>query len=179
MFPATLTDPTQRSVPLHAPPPAICTHAFPPPPLNPFGSTAPHFNVDGSMQSFLLRLLKDNLRGVEENTTAGFCRTCCCCLLGLRNMMPHSLAVIILRVVLGALKTWYDRLRVACVAACHARCRGACCDQRKVPVDIESVRAKGGSRRRSFIFVDFNAWEYAGSDVLWAALITKIFDAVS
>lgn len=33
--------------------------------------------------------------------------------------------------------------------------------------------------QRRFIFVKFNAWEFVGSEVLWAALICKIFEAVS
>lgn len=34
------------------------------------------------------------------------------------------------------------------------------------------------SSKRDFIYVQFNAWECAGSEVLWAALISKIFDKV-
>ncbi|XP_043917957.1 NTPase KAP family P-loop domain-containing protein 1-like [Protopterus annectens] len=36
-------------------------------------------------------------------------------------------------------------------------------------------------RRREntrFIFIPFSAWQYAGSDILWAGLITTIFDAI-
>eukprot|EP00752_Nemacystus_decipiens_P005720 g5177.t1 len=50
--------------------------------------------------------------------------------------------------------------------------------KRNILVDIESVGKKSGGARTSFIFVDFNAWEYAGSEVLWAALVSKIFNAV-
>lgn len=81
--------------------------------------------------------------------------------------MWPSVPVIVGRVVCGAIKRWL------------ATCYGACRDQRNVLVDIESVGKKSGSSRTSFIFVDFNAWEYAGSEVLWAALVTKIFNAVS
>lgn len=31
---------------------------------------------------------------------------------------------------------------------------------------------------RKYIFVNFRAWEYAGSDTLWAAIVTKITDAI-
>lgn len=82
--------------------------------------------------------------------------------------MSHSVPFIILRVVGSALNTWLGALRDACIESA----------QRGVLVDFESARKKGGSEFRSFIFVDFNAWEYAGSEVLWAALMTKIFDAV-
>ncbi|XP_043917956.1 NTPase KAP family P-loop domain-containing protein 1-like [Protopterus annectens] len=30
-----------------------------------------------------------------------------------------------------------------------------------------------------FIFIPFSAWQYAGSDILWAGLITTIFDAIN
>uniref|UniRef100_F6UYM4 Uncharacterized protein n=3 Tax=Ciona intestinalis TaxID=7719 RepID=F6UYM4_CIOIN len=29
-----------------------------------------------------------------------------------------------------------------------------------------------------YIFVDFNAWEYAGSDTLWAGIVTNVSDAI-
>lgn len=53
-----------------------------------------------------------------------------------------------------------------------------CCPQQP---DIESARGQGkedGSEGREFIVVEFNAWECAGAEVLWAAVITKIFDQV-
>lgn len=171
-FSGAYTNYIQRGASLPTPPPATNTHAFPLPSLlidlcvHSSRSIAPRLGVDGSIQSFLLRLLKDNLRGVQDNTTPGLGVTCCCCLLGLGNMISHSLLFIVLRVALNAVKTWLCALRYAC-------------DQGNAVVDIESARTKGRSTSRSFIFVDFNAWEYAGSEVLWAALITKIFDAVS
>lgn len=45
--------------------------------------------------------------------------------------------------------------------------------------DVEAIYGKNVPGRRDFIIVEFNAWEYTGSEVLWAALITKIFDQVS
>ncbi|CAM9270543.1 unnamed protein product, partial [Pylaiella littoralis] len=44
--------------------------------------------------------------------------------------------------------------------------------------DVEAIYGKNVPGRRDFIIVEFNAWEYTGSEVLWAALITKIFDQV-
>lgn len=41
------------------------------------------------------------------------------------------------------------------------------------------IRTSTPPSQRQFVFVEFNAWECAGSEVLWAALITKIFDTVS
>lgn len=52
-------------------------------------------------------------------------------------------------------------------------------------VDVESaggttsLSGDGGRKTRNFILIEFNAWECAGSEVLWAALITKIFDKVT
>ena len=31
---------------------------------------------------------------------------------------------------------------------------------------------------RKFIFVKFSAWQYAGSDILWAAIITNIMNEI-
>lgn len=149
-----------------APIPHLC-YPLPPSPLLPIST----FN--GFQKTFLLDLLRKNLRGDEESTAPGLRATLCCCFVGLLHMIWQSTLLIILRVAWGALTTWFR--------SCWAASCATCCDNRssKVLSDIESGREKGGSRGRSFIFVEFNAWEYARSEVLWAALISKIFDAVS
>lgn len=57
------------------------------------------------------------------------------------------------------------------------RCRHTCCPKQR---DVESAGSEQeyGSQGTEFVVVEFNAWECAGSDILWAALITKIFDEV-
>ncbi|XP_039260381.2 uncharacterized protein LOC120336713 [Styela clava] len=48
------------------------------------------------------------------------------------------------------------------------------------PEDRRLVMAASESEvfSRRYIFVDFKAWEYAGSDTLWAGIITNITDAI-
>ena len=66
------------------------------------------------------------------------------------------------------------------ICACVKTCR------REGPLDGESGQldeeSGGGGQEHGagtdFIVVEFNAWECAGSDVLWAAVVTKIFDKV-
>lgn len=65
--------------------------------------------------------------------------------------------------------------------ACGKACGKSCLVTKpEAKSDEESAGSKqDASSEREFIVVEFNAWECAGSDVLWAAVITKIFDAVS
>lgn len=57
------------------------------------------------------------------------------------------------------------------------RCRDASprwSTSREEQPDVESA----GSAGTEFMVVEFNAWECAGSDILWAAVTTKIFERV-
>ncbi|CAM9719996.1 unnamed protein product, partial [Ectocarpus fasciculatus] len=54
-------------------------------------------------------------------------------------------------------------------------CFGSCRDGYS---DVEASRKEGASSGTEFVVVEFNAWECAGLEVLWAVVITKIFDAV-
>ncbi|CAK8684873.1 unnamed protein product [Clavelina lepadiformis] len=42
----------------------------------------------------------------------------------------------------------------------------------------ENTESKKSSTRRRYIFVHFNAWEYAGCDTLWAGIVTNLADSV-
>ncbi|CAK8684892.1 unnamed protein product [Clavelina lepadiformis] len=42
----------------------------------------------------------------------------------------------------------------------------------------ENTERKKSSTRRRYIFVHFNAWEYAGCDTLWAGVVTNLADSV-
>ena len=78
--------------------------------------------------------------------------------------MSQSVLSVVLQAIWKELILWLRR--------CHT-----CCPQQR---DIESAGSgkQDGSQGTEFIVVEFNAWECAGSDILWAALITKIFDEV-
>lgn len=142
-------------------------------------------------------------------STPGLFATWCCCMIGLSSVLSRSTLVVVLRVLIRSLLTWVSRCRVAhhgacptCRSCCYCgvglrrtiwdrispivdrvntwvNTWRSACQGCLPPADIESVGQKGGGVGRSFIFVDFNAWEYVGSEVLWAALITKIFEKVS
>ncbi|XP_076810763.1 uncharacterized protein LOC143453352 isoform X2 [Clavelina lepadiformis] len=42
----------------------------------------------------------------------------------------------------------------------------------------DNTETKKSSTRRRYIFVHFNAWEYAGCDTLWAGIVTNLADSV-
>ncbi|CAM9290709.1 unnamed protein product [Scytosiphon promiscuus] len=126
----------------------------------------------GAGKSFLLDLLKSQLRGPPaQQTRLDFClhAACCCCLPSVLRIISQSLFGVVVRAAFEALVAWFRTCRQGCV--------------RSAIVDEESAGGTGslsgdGGGRRAFILVEFNAWECAGSEVLWAALITKIFDKV-
>lgn len=84
-------------------------------------------------------------------------------------MVGKSVLVVITWAVLKALYEW-----------CRA-CERSCGSTQSVPQHDEEIGSdtQDDSLGREFIVVEFNAWECAGSDVLWASVITKIFDTVS
>lgn len=50
--------------------------------------------------------------------------------------------------------------------------------------DSDDVESRGGgnavnSKPQEFLLIEFNAWEFARSEVVWASLVAKIFDSVS
>ncbi|CAM9839363.1 unnamed protein product [Scytosiphon promiscuus] len=126
----------------------------------------------GAGKSFLLDLLKKQLKGpLAQQTRLDFClhATCCCCLPSVLRIISQSLFGVVVRAAFEALVAWFRTCRQGFV--------------KSTVVDEESAGGMGllsgdGGGSRAFILIEFNAWECAGSEVLWAALITKIFDKV-
>eukprot|EP00752_Nemacystus_decipiens_P017199 g15408.t1 len=154
----------------------------------------------GAGKSFLLGLIKKHLGADEDDTPPGLFEVWCCCLVGLANLVSRSTFFTVLRVVWHGMLTWVHSCRRTCDNASPTCCgyypkglRRRTWDRmspvvdrvnpliissRSAREDVESAGERGGRTGKSFIFVDFNAWEYVGSEVLWAALITKIFEKV-
>lgn len=83
-------------------------------------------------------------------------------------MVAKSVIVVVIAAIGKALLRW--------CRACEKSCLS---EQPEARLDEESAGGEQDTRAgREFIVVEFNAWEYAGSDVLWASVITKIFDTV-
>ena len=58
-------------------------------------------------------------------------------------------------------------------------CGEPCLSGQPAPPDEERAGdEESATAGMEFVVIDFNAWECAGSDVLWASVITKIFDTV-
>ena len=69
--------------------------------------------------------------------------------------------------IMGAMRTSFD--------GCRDRCRSKPTAESH---DVEASLEEDTSGGREFVVVEFNAWECAGLEVLWAVVTTKIFDAV-
>lgn len=130
-------------------------------------------SIEPAYQSFLLAKLKAK---IQAPNTGGppptVVRTLCCCMVGFWRVISESVLGVVFKALCKELWSWLQR------------CRKACCPSRG---DVnftggggqeDGMVKKGSSHRRKFIVVDFNAWECAGSEVLWASVITKIFDEV-
>lgn len=115
-------------------------------------------------QSFLLAKLKTKIQA-RNDPSPRWLETWCCCLVGFWRVMSHSVLSVVFQAIWEELQLWLHR------------CRHTCCPKER---DVESAGSgkEDGSQGTKFVVVEFNAWECAGSDVLWAALITKIFDEV-
>lgn len=85
-------------------------------------------------------------------------------------MVTKSVLFVIIAAILKALWKWCRR---TCGKAFSPKKSGAQSDEE------DPSPKEDANWNRNFIVVEFNAWECAGSDVLWAAVISKIFDAVS
>lgn len=76
-----------------------------------------------------------------------------------------SIAIVMVRALIMAFVRWFHR------------CKNNCFDAD----DVES-RGSGNavnSKPQEFLLIEFNAWEFARSEVVWASLVAKIFDSVS
>lgn len=122
------------------------------------------FRSNFRCQSFLLAELKTKIQA-RTDPSSTWLETWCCCLIGFWHVISQSILSVVLQAIWRELHLWLSR------------CRHTCCPE---PRDVESTGSEkeDGSQGTEFIVVEFNAWECAGSDILWAALITKIFDEV-
>lgn len=128
-------------------------------------------SIDGPeinyQQSFLMELLKSELT-TEVSTSPlrlWFLTYVCCCIVGLWHKVWASLPIVVVRESAVALYRWLYQ------------CLCGCSDD---PSDIEHPRTNDtdNSKPPNFICIDFNAWEFASSEVIWASLVANIFDAV-
>ena len=81
-------------------------------------------------------------------------------------MVAKSVILVVIWAILKALRQWWR----ACVETCQPD---------HLPDEESGDVKEDTGEGRSFIVVEFNAWECVGSDLLWAAVVSKIFDAVS
>lgn len=90
-------------------------------------------------------------------------------------MIWHSVVLVVLWAIVVGLWTWlrscYDAFRRANSQTTPT--------QLAVSDDVETSPEEEASGGREFVVVEFNAWECAGLEILWAVVTTKIFDAVS
>lgn len=114
-------------------------------------------------------------------------------------MMHHNALFVIVRVIANKLWTWFRscceafhrsdvyKTLIACCGSgrdvcgrklAHAQPAEPPVAQRDIPSDFEASREEGSSVGTEFVVVEFNAWECAGLEILWAAVTSKIFDAV-
>lgn len=123
-------------------------------------------------------------------------------------MMSRSVVLVIVRAAGNAVLSWLHSCGEACghstaaipkaLGSCFLGLRGACLhsltfvktrlarcrrtyplEESQVPLDAESGQGGGSIDGREFVVIEFNAWECAGLEVLWAVVTAKIFDAVS
>lgn len=87
--------------------------------------------------------------------------------MGLALAIWRSTFVVILRVLLASMHTWLWKTSSPGV------------EYNPVNIEDPDDEKNGPGGYKNFIIVEFNAWECAESDVLWASLITKIFDKAS
>lgn len=123
-------------------------------------------------QSFLLNKLKSKLSVPEREDPSCFETWCCCCV-GFWSVVTQS--------VFGVVFCAIGKELCSRLGKCANTCRPKPKNNQEQQPDVELAGGGGeddGSRGREFIVVDFNAWECAGLDILWAAVITKIFDKV-
>lgn len=114
-------------------------------------------------------------------------------------MVHHNVVYVIVSVIANMLRTWLRRCVNAfhrsdvytTLVACCGRGRDVCgrmpapaqpaeqpVAQRAIPSDVEASRERDANVAPEFVVVEFNAWECAGLEILWAAVTSKIFDAV-
>eukprot|EP00903_Cladosiphon_okamuranus_P018178 g16724.t2 len=119
----------------------------------------------GSGKTFLLEMLEEKLLNREKGRDRVPGRKCCRCL----KVLKRRLLVVVFWFVIRELGKWV---------------RHKCCPDspyRVVSNDPEAGgngSSTGASKPRKFIFVKFNAWEYGGSELLWASLASNIFTAI-
>lgn len=120
-------------------------------------------------QTFLLELLEKELLNQKDRSEEPQNRTSgpsgCCCLVGLKRRF----LVVVLRFVFLSLGKWLQQ------HLCRHTPGAVDPGDRQEDGDGST---SGAGHPRNFIFAKFNAWEYGGSEVLWAALASKIFSAV-
>lgn len=105
----------------------------------------------------------------ERDTDLGCFATWFCCVSRIIRTISQSVLLLIFLAIGKALLKWLRECRDAC------RRHGTS----QAQPDVESgIGEHNGGAGTVFMVVDFNAWECAGSDILWAAVTTKIFERV-
>lgn len=121
-------------------------------------------------QTFLLELLEEELVDKKnqhvEPQNGCLEKSCCCCC---PKVLERRFLVVVARFLLREIGKWVNQK-----FCCHSTGGVAAED----PETGGSRSLSGQKGARKFIFVKFNAWEYGDSEVLWAALASKIFTAV-
>jgi len=124
-----------------------------------------------SHQTFLLELLEEELLDKKKDQHGepqnGCLEKSCCC--WCPKFLERRFLVVVARFLLREIDKWVDQK-----FCCHSTGRVAAED----PETGGNRSSSGAGKPRKFIFVKFNAWEYGDSEVLWAALASKIFTAV-
>eukprot|EP00752_Nemacystus_decipiens_P001624 g1581.t1 len=134
----------------------------------------------GGGKSFLLRELKMLLEPDAERLRTPT---------GLYHVVVRSVAFIIICKTVRALMRFFLRVLESAMGSVSVTfdisIRGLLA---RIPYlakrrEDESDQDPGAGQKRNsgdtdFIVVEFNAWEVAGSDVLWAAVVSKIFDTI-